>query len=74
MGQTSDAIKRLEENAERNPADRETLSALVSLNRETGNTANALKYGQQLARISPNEPGLARIIRELEESSRGARP
>ena len=74
MGQVSDAIRQLEKNAERHPADRDTLSALVNFNRQTGNTANALKYAQQLTRIIPNDPDIARTVRELEETLRKARP
>ncbi|MET4389050.1 putative CXXCH cytochrome family protein [Bradyrhizobium sp. F1.4.3] len=74
MGRIPDAIRQLEQNAERHPADRDTLSALVSFNRETGDTANALKYGQQLARILPDDPDLARILRELEKTSAPAHP
>ncbi|MGF6306260.1 putative CXXCH cytochrome family protein [Bradyrhizobium sp. i1.8.4] len=69
-GRVSDAIRQLEGNAERHPADRDTLSALVNFNRETGNAVSALKYAEQLARIVPNDQDIARIVRELEETSK----
>jgi predicted CXXCH cytochrome family protein len=74
-GRASDALRLLQDNAERHPADRDTLSALINFSRQAGNTANALKYARQLATLLAGNPELARIIRELEGTpGAGQRP
>jgi len=49
------------------PADRETLSGLVSIYRETGDDAKALGYALKLRDLVPREPGLERLVEELEK-------
>lgn len=68
-GRTSDAIRELEKCAERHPADRDTLTALVIFNKQTGDLASALQYGERLMKISPNDPNVARVVRELRENN-----
>jgi hypothetical protein len=43
-GRTVDAIKTLEPSHARHPADRDTLFALVTINRDAGHTAAALSW------------------------------
>jgi predicted CXXCH cytochrome family protein len=64
-GRRVDAIRALEENHERHPIDRDTLIALVSLHREQGDRAAALRFAERLARLAPGDPGVARLIDEL---------
>jgi len=53
----------------RHPDDRDTLLALISFTREAGDLSSALSYAQQLARISPSDPSVARLIDELRRHS-----
>jgi hypothetical protein len=36
------------------------------MNRETGNTSAALPYARKLAEILPDDPGVKRMVAELE--------
>ena len=53
-------------------ADRDTLSALVSFNRDAGDVTAALTYAEQLAKIEPNNAELKALIETLREPQ-GAR-
>jgi len=64
-GRTTEALSVLKENTIRHPDDRDTLLALISFSREAGDMSAALSYAQQLARIAPSDPGVARLIDEL---------
>lgn len=66
QGQAMEAIRILEESHARHPADRETLTALISLNRETGNDASARHHAEELARLAPGDPAVAQLLRELQ--------
>ena len=55
----------LKENLARHPADRDTLLALVSFNRDAGDIVAALAYAEQLNRIAPADPNLTRLIQDL---------
>jgi len=46
------------------PNDRDTLMALLSFSRESGDTDNALAYASRLQQLSP-DPELARVIEAL---------
>ena len=48
------------------PLDRDVLLGLVSLSRDQGDVAAALRYANELARLYPNDVQLALLIRELE--------
>jgi hypothetical protein len=58
-------MTELAKNLARHPNDRDTLLALISFSRAGGDAAGALKYAEQLAQISPQDPGLAALIEEL---------
>jgi tetratricopeptide (TPR) repeat protein len=64
-GARDKALRVLEDNHRRHQADRETLMALVSLNREAGDTAAARRYAEMLARLAPGNPAIARLLKEL---------
>jgi predicted CXXCH cytochrome family protein len=71
-GRGGDATAVLKENLARHPADRDTLLALVTFNRDAGDVVSALEYAERLARIAPDDPNLARLIQDLR--SRAKKP
>jgi predicted CXXCH cytochrome family protein len=64
-GRVDEAIMILKENVAKHPADRDSLLALVTFNRDAGNTASALEYAQRLAQIVPNDKQIAELVGEL---------
>jgi Flp pilus assembly protein TadD len=60
---TDDALKTLEASHARHPADRETLFALVTMNRDAGRADAALAWAQQLATIDPSAQPLVDRLR-----------
>ena len=64
-GRAGDAITVLNDNLARHPADRDTLLALVTFSRDAGDIASALRYAEQLNKIAPGDPNLARLIQDL---------
>ena len=70
-GRRADAIQALKDNLARHPADRDTLSALVSFNRDAGDVAAALTYAEQLAKIEPNNAELKTLIETLRTQGQG---
>jgi tetratricopeptide (TPR) repeat protein len=64
-GQHDEAIAALKKTLETHPNDRDTLSALVSYSRDSGDISGALKYANQLARLSPNNSSLNGLIENL---------
>ncbi len=64
-GRAADAISVLKEALARHPADRDTLLALISFNRDAGDFAAALEYAERLARAFPGDQNAARIVEEL---------
>jgi Tfp pilus assembly protein PilF len=64
-GRRGDAIQALKENLARHPHDRDTLSALISFNREAGDVASALTYAEQLAQAEPDNTELKSLIETL---------
>jgi Flp pilus assembly protein TadD len=63
-GRADDAIKTLEAGHARHPADRDTLFALVTINRDAGRTDAALTWAQQLAAIDPTARPLFDELRQ----------
>ena len=57
----------LEETHRRHPADRDVLLALVSIARETGDDAAALRHARELAALYPDDAQLRQLVRELEQ-------
>jgi Flp pilus assembly protein TadD len=64
-GRGNEAIVALKETLVRHPNDRDTLSALISFSRESGDISSALEYAERLERIAPDAPGLAGLIQDL---------
>jgi Flp pilus assembly protein TadD len=64
-GRRADAIQALKDNLAKHPADRDTLLALVSFNRDAGDVTAALSYAEQLAKIEPNNAELKALIETL---------
>ncbi len=64
-GHGPDSIAALKENLVRHPGDRDTLSALISFSRDSGDISSALEFAERLKEIAPNEPGLAALIEDL---------
>ena len=64
-GRIGKSMAELKENLARHPNDRDTLFALISFNRAGGDVSAALGYAERLARIIPEDRGLAALIEEL---------
>jgi len=71
-GRIDDAITVLKDNLAKHPADRESLLALVSFYRDSGNVASALEYAQRLAQIAPNDRRIADLIDSLKRQTESA--
>ncbi|MGY3618292.1 tetratricopeptide repeat protein [Bradyrhizobium sp. USDA 10063] len=64
-GRIDESIDVLKKNLARHPNDRETLSALVTFNRDSGNIGAALEYAERLSRLFPNDRELTRLTDDL---------
>jgi len=64
-GRRDDALAVLKENLQHHPADRKTLAALISFERQSGDVASALDYAQRLQQLQPADRGLAELIDAL---------
>ncbi len=64
-GRVQEAMSVLKGNLARHPSDRDTLLALISFSRNSGDAKSALDYAQRLAKISATDQGLATLIDEL---------
>jgi tetratricopeptide (TPR) repeat protein len=64
-GDSAKALRVLEEVHRRRPADRDVVSALVSLARELGDGPRAARYADALAAIDPDDPAARRLRDEL---------
>jgi predicted CXXCH cytochrome family protein len=69
-GHVDESMKILKESLARHPNDRESLLALVTFNRDSGDIGAALEYAEQLSRITPNDPDLTRLADDLRELKR----
>ena len=64
-GRTDEALKVLEASHARHPADRDTLLALVTINRDAGHLDSALTWADRLAAIDPEGRALRDQIARL---------
>jgi predicted CXXCH cytochrome family protein len=64
-GRSDEAIRTLEASHARSPGDRETLIALVTINRDAGRTEAALSWARQLAVI---DPAAQPLVDQLQQS------
>jgi Flp pilus assembly protein TadD len=70
-GRRADAIQALKDNLARHPGDHDTLSALISFNRDQGDVSAALGYAEQLAKLEPNNAELKALIETLRAQTQG---
>jgi predicted CXXCH cytochrome family protein len=64
-GRLNDALATLKESLARHPNDRDTLMALVSFNRDSGDAKSALAYAERLTQLAPGDQGLAAMVEAL---------
>ena len=73
-GRLGDAIAILKDNLDKHPADRDSLLALVTFNRDSGDVAAALAYAERLAQLDPGDRRISELIatlkRQLETAPR----
>ncbi len=65
-GKREQALALLRNANKRHPNDLDILGALLSLSRESGDRQAALGYAKQLTELLPGNPGLNRLIAEME--------
>jgi predicted CXXCH cytochrome family protein len=65
-----EAMSVLKDSLGRHPDDRDTLLALVTFNRDAGDTGAALEYAERLVRIAPNDRNLASLVEDLRRRER----
>ena len=67
IGAGASAMELLENTHKRHPADRDTLLALVSIARETGDFATALLHARELVALNPEDMELRLLVLDLEK-------
>jgi len=65
-GRRGEALSVLRAAEVRHPYDLEILGTLVSMIREAGKPRDALPYARKIADILPDDPGVKRLVAELE--------
>jgi Flp pilus assembly protein TadD len=68
-GARADAAAVLERTHREHPADREALVASVSIARDQGDFATALRHARELLILDPQDPQLGALIAELERNA-----
>jgi Flp pilus assembly protein TadD len=64
-GRADDAIAILKANVDKHPADRDSLLALVTFNRDSGNIVAAIDYAERLAQIAPGDRRISELLQTL---------
>jgi tetratricopeptide (TPR) repeat protein len=64
-GDINAAILELEQTHGRHPGDTDVLLALVTINRDAGNTSSALRYLRKLKKMYPENAGLLQMEQQL---------
>jgi Flp pilus assembly protein TadD len=67
IGSRASAMELLENTHKRHPTDRDTLLALVSISRDTGDFATALSHGRELVALYPADMQLRMLVLDLEK-------
>ena len=62
-GHGEEALRLLEANQQRHPADRATLAALATINRDRGDRPAARAWAEKLAAVDPTARGLLDTLR-----------
>jgi Flp pilus assembly protein TadD len=65
-GKRTAALSALSTLDQRHPYDLEILGALISMNRDAGDAKAALSYARKVAEVLPGDPGVKRLLGELE--------
>lgn len=68
-GRRNDAIGVLKANLQRHPGDRDSLVAMINFSREIRDIAGALHYAERLAKLTPNDAGLSKVIEDLRRAA-----
>jgi len=66
-GAQGDALTLLEQAHRQYPADRDVLRALVSIARNSGDFATALRHARELVSLQPADPQLRALLLDLEK-------
>jgi cytochrome c553 len=66
-GSSAEAMELLENTHKRHPVDKDTLLALVSIARETGDFATALTHARELVALYPTDMQLRLLVLDLEK-------
>jgi Flp pilus assembly protein TadD len=74
VARVDDALTVLKASLAWHPDDRDTLMALIAFSRDGGNAGAALEYAERLARIAPQDRGLAALIDELRHRAEKSSP
>ena len=69
-GAAGEALALLEEAHQQHPADRSVMMALVSIAREKGDLAAALRHARELLILDPGNAQLQALVSELEKKAR----
>src|SRR5262249_41060626 len=69
-GRRPEATAGLAAAVARHPGDRDILLALVTFNRDAGNIAAAVAYGEQLMRLAPDDREVANFVEGLRRQSK----
>jgi predicted CXXCH cytochrome family protein len=69
-GATAEAMALLERAHQQHPADRDILMALVSIARDTGDSALALRYARELVTLDPGDAQLRALVSDLEKKAK----
>ena len=56
----------------KHPGDRDIVSALMTFARDAGDLATALAYAEQLARLAPDNPNIAKLVQDLRRERKEA--
>jgi Flp pilus assembly protein TadD len=66
-GAAGEALALLEDTHKKHPADRSVLTALVSIARDTGDFASALRHARELLTLDPGNAQLRALVSDLEK-------
>ena len=66
VGQPDAGMTVLKAAHDAHPGDRDILVALISFNRDAGHLPAARAYGQKLALVAPDDPGIRQLLKDLE--------
>lgn len=67
-GAVGQALVRLTRAHEQHPADRDILTALISIAQQQGDRAMALRYARQLAALTPDDAEVRQLVEQLAAS------